>query len=231
MAERIQMIFQDPMASLDPRMTVGEIVAEGLVIRGIRDRRTIEQAVYGVLEKVGLDRRFADRYPHEFSGGQRQRIGIARAVILQPELIIADEPVSALDVSVQAQVINLLHDLRQEMGLTILFIAHDLSVVKYVSDRIGVMYVGKLVELAPAEALFRCPLHPYTKALLSAIPMPDPAFERLRRRVVYEPATAHDLHGGAFSWREVAPGHFVSCQGGEYDVYRKQYQSKGKAQS
>ncbi len=180
---QIQMIFQDPIASLDPRMTVKEIIAEGLVIQGERDQKVIDEKVYQMLELVGLVREHASRYPHEFSGCQRQRIGVARAVIMNPELIIADEPVSALDVSVQAQVINLLNELRQRLGLTILFIAHDLSVVKYFSDRIGVMYFGKMVELASSDELFAHPLHPYTRSLLSAIPLPDPIYEKKRQRI------------------------------------------------
>lgn len=160
---KIQMIFQDPIASLDPRMTVREIVAEGLIIRGIKDKKYIDEQVYKVLDLVGLVPEHAGRYPHEFSGGQRQRIGIARAIILNPDLIIADEPISALDVSIQAQVINLLNDLRTRLGLTIMFIAHDLSVVKYFSDRIAVMYFGKIVELATSDELFAHPLHPYTR--------------------------------------------------------------------
>ena len=168
----IQMIFQDPMASLNPRMTIKEIIAEGLRIHGEKNEEVITTKVYDVLKKVGLLPDHANRYPHEFSGGQRQRIGIARAIIMQPKVIIADEPVSALDVSIQAQVINLLGQLRDEMGLTILFIAHDLSVVKYFSDRIGVMYFGHMVEMADADELFARPLHGYTKALLSAIPLP-----------------------------------------------------------
>ena len=167
---KIQMIFQDPVGSLDPRMTVREIIAEGLKIRGIRDKKFIEDRVAGILEKVGLVPEHAERYPHEFSGGQRQRIGIARAIVLQPDLIIADEPISALDVSIQAQVINLMNDLRDEMGLTIMFIAHDLSVVKYFSDRIGVMYYGRMVELADSDELFAHPLHPYTEGLMKALP-------------------------------------------------------------
>ena len=182
------MIFQDPVTSLDPRMTVREIIAEGLRIRGVRDKKEIEQKVSDVLKRVGLVPEYADRYPHEFSGGQRQRIGIARAIIMEPELIIADEPVSALDVSIKAQVTNLLNDLRHDMGLTVLFISHDLSVVKYFSDRIAVMYFGKIVELASSQELFENPLHPYTKSLLSAIPLPDPDYERSRKRIVYSPS-------------------------------------------
>ena len=181
-----QMIFQDPIASIDPRMTVRQIIAEGLVIRGEKDQKKIDEEVYRVLELVGLVREHAGRYPHEFSGGQRQRIGVARAVVMNPELIIAAEPVIALDVSIQAQVINLLDDLRHKMGLTILFIAHDLSVVKYFSDRIGVMYYGKMVELADSDELFKHPLHPYTKSLLSAIPIADPVIERNREPIVYQ---------------------------------------------
>ena len=219
---QIQMIFQDPMASLDPRMTVRDIIAEGLVIQGIRDKQYINEKVYEMLETVGLVREHAERYPHEFSGGQRQRIGIARAVIMQPEMLIADEPISALDVSIQAQVINLLNDLRKRLGLTILFIAHDLSVVKYFSDRIGVMYLGKLVELAPSEELFRRPLHPYTKSLLSAIPLPDPHYEKKRIRITYNPLTEHDYSVQKPSLREVIPGHFVYCNDEEEEQYKRQ---------
>ena len=186
----IQMIFQDPIASIDPRMTVRQIIA--------------------------------GRYPHEFSGGQRQRIGVARAVVMNPELIIADEPVSALDVSIQAQVINLLDDLRHKMGLTILFIAHDLSVVKYFSDRIGVMYYGKMVELADSDELFANPLHPYTKSLLSAIPLPDPHYEKQRQRISYVPLKEHDYTVDKPSFREVAPGHFVHCNDAEFARYKEQ---------
>ncbi len=218
---QIQMIFQDPIASLDPRMTVREIIAEGLVINGIKDKDYINEKVYEILEMVGLVREHADRYPHEFSGGQRQRIGIARAVIMQPEMIIADEPVSALDVSVQAQVINLLNELKQSMGLTILFIAHDLSVVKYFSDRIGVMYFGKMVELADSDELFKNPIHPYTKSLLSAIPLPDPIYEKKRTRVTYNPLAEHDYSVKKPSLREVAPGHFVYCNDEEEIKYKK----------
>ena len=202
----IQMIFQDTMASLDGRMTVREIIAEGLRIRGIRDRKTIDEKVFSMMALVGLSREQAGRYPHEFSGGQRQRIGIARALILEPKLLIADEPVSALDVSIQAQVINLLGDLKEKLGLTVLFIAHDLSVVKYFSDRIGVMYMGKLVELAESEELFRNPLHPYTKSLLSAVPIPDPRREKSRVRIPYDP---EEQDSEDLEFREVSPGHWV----------------------
>ena len=219
---QIQMIFQDPIASLDPRMTVRDIIAEGLVINGITDKAYINEKVYEILETVGLVREHADRYPHEFSGGQRQRIGIARAVVMQPEMIIADEPISALDVSIQAQVINLLNDLRERLGLTILFIAHDLSVVKYFSDRIGVMYFGKMVELADSDELFKNPLHPYTKSLLSAIPLPDPVYEKQRVRIHYNPIAEHDYSVDAPSFREVSPGHFVQCNDAEFEKYLQQ---------
>ena len=217
----IQMIFQDPIASLDPRMTVREIIAEGLVINGMKDQDLINEMVYNILETVGLVREHADRYPHEFSGGQRQRIGIARAVVMQPEMIIADEPISALDVSIQAQVINLLNDLRESMGLTILFIAHDLSVVKYFSDRIGVMYFGKMVELADSDELFKNPLHPYTRSLLSAIPLPDPIYEKQRTRITYNPLAEHDYSSDQPTFREITPGHFVQCNDAEEKKYRE----------
>ena len=218
---QIQMIFQDPIASLDPRMTVRDIIAEGLVIKGITDKEYINEKVYEVLELVGLVREHADRYPHEFSGGQRQRIGIARAVIMQPEMIIADEPISALDVSIQAQVINLLNDLRDRLGLTILFIAHDLSVVKYFSDRIGVMYFGKMVELADSDELFKNPMHPYTRSLLSAIPLPDPIYEKQRTRVTYNPLAEHDYSVDQPSFREISPGHFVHCNNAVEEKYKQ----------
>ena len=219
---QIQMIFQDPIASLDPRMTVKEIISEGLVIQGERDRAVIEKKVYEMLELVGLVKEHATRYPHEFSGGQRQRIGVARSIIMNPELIIADEPVSALDVSVQAQVINLLNDLRDRFGLTIMFIAHDLSVVKYFSDRIGVMYFGNLVELADSDELFAHPMHPYTKSLLSAIPLPDPVYEKSRKRIVYNPLAEHDYSVDKPSLREVSPGHFVHCNNAEFEKIQRE---------
>ena len=221
LVNQIQMIFQDPIASLDPRMTVREIIAEGLRIQGEKNDKVINEKVYRMLEMVGLVREHATRYPHEFSGGQRQRIGVARSIIMEPELIIADEPVSALDVSVQAQVINLLNELRERLGLTILFIAHDLSVVKYFSDRIGVMYYGKMVELAPSDELFLNPLHPYTRALLSAIPLPDPLYEKDRKRIVYNPLAEHDYSVDKPSMREIKPGHFVQCNEKEYQDYLK----------
>ncbi len=218
---KIQMIFQDPVASLNPRMTVKEIISEGLVINGIKDKEYIDNKVYEILETVGLVREHAGRYPHEFSGGQKQRIGIARSVVMQPDMIIADEPVSALDVSIQAQVINLLNELRETLGLTILFIAHDLSVVKYFSDRIGVMYYGKMVELATSDELFAHPLHPYTRSLLSAIPLPDPRTEKERKRKVYNALASHDYSVQQPTLREVSPGHFVYCNDAEEEKYRK----------
>lgn len=218
---KMQMIFQDPIASLDPRMTVHDIIAEGLVVRGIRDKKFIDQEVYRVLELVGLVPEHASRYPHEFSGGQRQRIGIARAIILNPQLIIADEPISALDVSIQAQVINLLNELRDKMGLTTLFIAHDLSVVKYFSDRIAVMYYGKIVEMTSSDELFKNPLHPYTKSLLSAIPLPDPHYEKKRKRIIYNPLIDHDYSIDKPQMREIKPGHLIYCNETEFELYKK----------
>ena len=218
---KMQMIFQDPIASLDPCMTVHDIIAEGLVVRGIRDKKFIDKEVYRVLELVGLVPEHASRYPHEFSGGQRQRIGIARAIILNPQLIIADEPISALDVSIQAQVINLLNELRDKMGLTTLFIAHDLSVVKYFSDRIAVMYYGKIVEMASSDELFKNPLHPYTKSLLSAIPLPDPHYEKKRKRIIYNPLIDHDYSIDKPQMREIKPGHLIYCNETEFELYKK----------
>ena len=220
---QIQMIYQDPVASLDPRMTVREIISEGLVINGIKDKAYIDEKVYEMLELVGLVREHAGRYPHEFSGGQRQRIGIARSIVMNPELLIADEPISALDVSIQAQVINLLNELREQLGLTILFIAHDLSVVKYFSGRIGVMYYGNMVELAETEELFAHPMHPYTRSLLSAIPLPDPRSEKKRTRIIYNAIAEHDYSVQKPTMREVFPGHFVYCNDAEEAKYKKEY--------
>ncbi|HHB0503675.1 TPA: ABC transporter ATP-binding protein [Staphylococcus aureus] len=205
--KKIQMIFQDPYASLNPRLKVMDIVAEGIDIHHLAtDKRDRKKRVYDLLETVGLSKEHANRYPHEFSGGQRQRIGIARALAVEPEFIIADEPVSALDVSIQAQVVNLLLKLQRERGITFLFIAHDLSMVKYISDRIAVMHFGKIVEIGPAEEIYQNPLHDYTKSLLSAIPQPDPESERSRKRFSYihDEANNHlrQLH-------EIRPQHFV----------------------
>lgn len=222
LTDNIAMIFQDPIESLNPRMTIEEIVGEGLRVRGMKDKAEVRARVHEMLEKVGLTEEHATRYPHEFSGGQRQRIGIARAMIIKPKMIIADEPVSALDVSIQAQVINLLNDLKEKMGLTILFIAHNLSVVKYFSDRIGVMYYGHLVEIARGDDLYKNPLHPYTKALLSAIPEPNPITERTRKRVDYVPERDHDYSVEKPSMVEVEPEHFVYCSPSELAQYQKQ---------
>ena len=218
----ITMIFQDPVDSLNPRMTVKEIIEDGLEVRGMRDADKREELTYAILEKVGLTREHATRYPHEFSGGQRQRIGIARALIVKPSLIIADEPVSALDVSIQAQIINLLNSLKQDMDLTIMFIAHNLSVVKYFSDRIAVMYGGKILEIAESSELYRHPVHPYTKSLLSAVPQPNPLTERERKRITYDPS-CHDYAAEKPYMQEVAPGHWVYCSDSEFSVYQERY--------
>ncbi len=216
---QMQMIFQDPYASLNPRMTVKEIISEGIDIHGLINNQKEKTArVQQLLETVGLNKEHASRYPHEFSGGQRQRIGIARALAVDPEFIIADEPISALDVSIQAQVVNLMKELQEEHGLTYLFIAHDLSMVKYISDRIAVMYFGKIVELADSEELYKNPLHPYTQSLLSAIPLPDPDFERNRIRTVYDPSK-HDQKDTSF--REVTPGHWVLCTDQEFNKIKQ----------
>ncbi|MDZ5470351.1 ATP-binding cassette domain-containing protein [Bacillus sp. 31A1R] len=221
---KMQMIFQDPYASLNPRMKVADVIAEGIDIHGLaKTKEDRMNRVVELLETVGLNKEHANRYPHEFSGGQRQRIGIARALAVEPDFIIADEPISALDVSIQAQVVNLMKKLQREKGLTYLFIAHDLSMVKYISDRIGVMYFGKLVELAPAEELYKNPMHPYTQSLLSAIPLPDPISERTRKRKTYDPAMHNYAGGEAVDFREVAPDHFVLCSEKEFEQYKKQY--------
>ncbi len=227
---KIQMIYQDPASSLDPRMTVREIIGEGLRIRGVKDERQIGMTVAKALVRVGLLSEYADRYPHEFSGGQRQRIGIARAIIMEPSLIIADEPISALDVSIKAQVINLLNDLRRDLGLTVLFIAHDLSVVKYFCDRIAVMYRGKIVEQAPSAELFAHPLHPYTRSLLSAVPLPDPHYERKRERTVYDPEKAHDYRREKPLMRQLAPSHYVWCNGAEAARYKQELEGLSGAE-
>lgn len=221
----LSMIFQDPVSSLNPRMTVEEIIAEGLKTRGEKDKELIRKSVSSILNKVGLLPEHGSRYPHEFSGGQRQRIGIARALIVKPQMVIADEPVSALDVSVQAQVINLLNKLKEEMGLTILFIAHNLSVVKYFSDRIGVMYYGKLVEMADSDELFKNPMHPYTRALLSAIPEPDPINEKKRKKIHYDPEMHRYGDGNQPSYYEIAPGHTVYCSDEEFEEIKKQWKA------
>ncbi len=229
-AKKAQIVFQDPYASLDPRMTVASIIEEGMVIHNLYDQAGRRERVAELLDIVGLNREHANRFPHEFSGGQRQRIGIARALAIEPEFIVCDEPISALDVSIQAQVINLLHDLQERMKLTYLFIAHDLNIVKYISDRIAVMYLGSVVELATSDELYAQTLHPYSKALLSAVPVPDPDVARSRERQIISgdvPSPIHKPAGCSFSTRcpqvcdrckqevpplrEVAPGHFVAC--------------------
>ena len=208
---RMQIVFQDPYASLDPRMTIGDIVGEGIDIHHLcANAKERHDKIISLLERVGLNSEHANRYPHEFSGGQRQRVGIARALVLNPALVICDEPISALDVSIQAQVVNMFEDLQQEMGLTYLFIAHDLSVMRYISDRIAVIHKGRIVELAGAEELTAHAIHPYTRSLLSAIPMPDPRRERQKKLLVYDPAM-HDYTQEAPQWRELRPSHWVLC--------------------
>ena len=219
----MQMIFQDPYASLNPRMKVRDIVAEGLKIHGLATtEKEVDDRVAELLDLVGLNKDHSSRYPHEFSGGQRQRIGIARALAVNPKLIIADEPISALDVSIQAQVVNLLMELQKKQKLTFLFIAHDLSMVKYISNRIGVMYFGKLVELAPADDVYNKPLHPYTESLLSAIPLPDPVYERNRTRFTYVP---REDNGEPEAMREIVPGHFVYCRESDVPSLKAKYEN------
>ena len=221
-----QMIFQDPLASLNERAKVDYIVSEGILNHHLyKDEQDREDKVQQALKEVGLLPEFASRFPHEFSGGQRQRIGIARALIMQPEFIVADEPISALDVSIRAQVLNLLNDLKKSRGLTYLFIAHDLSVVRFISDRIAVIHKGRIVELSGAEELFRHPLHPYTKSLLSAVPNPDPAIERNKKLVVYDPSI-HDYSTDKPQWVEIIPGHFVYGNEKELDGYREELAKK-----
>lgn len=217
---KMQMIFQDPVASLNPRMTVEEIISEGAKINNIfSSKEELKANVRKMLEMVGLTPEHAPRYPHEFSGGQRQRICIARALITKPDLIIADEPISALDVSIQAQVLNLLNDLRKELGLTILFIAHDLSVVKYFSERVAVMNRGRIVEMAPSEMLYKNPVHPYTKSLLSAIPIPNPLLEKKRVRFEYNPSMHQYTPDDQPKMIEVEPGHLAFISQKEYENY------------
>ena len=226
--KNIQMIFQDPQASLNPRMTIADIIAEGIDVQVLANNRNDRMdKVYNLLETVGLNREHASRYPHEFSGGQRQRIGIARALAVEPEFIIADEPISALDVSIQAQVVNLMNKLKKDRELTYLFIAHDLSMVKYISDRVGVMNKGKLVELSESNQLYENALHPYTKSLLSAIPLPNPKTERKRKRVSYDPSM-HDYTKLQPKWLEIRPGHWIYGSEPEVEKYKKELKNKKK---
>ena len=216
-----QMIFQDPYASLNPRMTVEDIIAEGLDIHHlVRDKAERSKRVEELLETVGLNESHASRFPHEFSGGQRQRIGIARALAVEPKFIVADEPISALDVSIQAQVVNLMIELQKKRGLTYLFIAHDLSMVMFISDRIGVMHYGKLLEVGPADDVYDRPLHDYTKSLISAVPIPDPEVERSRTRIPYD-AQKEEMDGKERSMHEIRPGHFVRCSDDEVKHYEE----------
>ena len=224
--KEIQMIFQDPQSSLNERAKVSYIVGEGLMnVRPDLSAAEREAKVRQALLDVGLLPEFASRFPHEFSGGQRQRIGIARALVMEPEFIVADEPISALDVSIRAQVLNLLNSMKKSRGLTYLFIAHDLSVVRFISDRIAVISKGRIVELAEAEELFLHPLHPYTKALLSAVPIPDPGLEKKKKLLVYDPS-CHDYSVDKPVWEEIANGHFVYGNQKELEGYRKEYQSQ-----
>jgi len=237
MRRKMQMIFQDPYASLNPRMTVGEIVGEPLIVHRVASGKDVAARVDQLLSLVGLSPTYANRFPHEFSGGQRQRIGVARALALQPAFIVCDEPISALDVSIQAQVVNLLEELQEQFNLTYLFIAHDLSMVRHISDRVAVMYLGVIVELASRDEIYLRPLHPYTQALLSAVPIPDPYAEAERKRVILEgdvPSPINPPSGCRFrtrcplakpvcaedrpAWRELRPGHYVACHFAEQFV-------------
>ena len=219
---KCQMIFQDPMASLNERAKIDYIVSEGLInFHLFEDEAERQRKVQDALREVGLPPEFATRFPHEFSGGQRQRIGIARALIMEPEFVVADEPISALDVSIRAQVLNLLNRLKKDRGLTYLFVAHDLSVVRFISDRIAVIHKGRIVELAEAEELFFHPLHPYTKALLSAVPIPDPELEKNKKLLVYDPGM-HDYSVDQPVWTEILPGHYVYGNQKELEGYRKE---------
>ena len=220
MRREMQFIFQDPYASLNPRMTIGEIVSEPMTIHGVGTKEERIERVRELLDVVGLNPEHINRYPHEFSGGQRQRIGIARALIMEPEFIIADEPISALDVSIRAQVLNLMSKLQKEHGLTYLFIAHDLSVMRFICDRIAVIHKGVIVELAETEKLFAHPLHPYTRALLSAIPLPDPKSEKHKKLVIYDPS-CHHYETDKPVWTEIEPGHFIMANKEELEKYNK----------
>lgn len=221
LGQKMQMIFQDPMASLNPRMKVFDIVSEGLIINKMcKTKEEIEEKVFDILTKVGLSKEHAYRYPHEFSGGQRQRVGIARALITSPNFIIADEAISALDVSVQAQVVNLMKDLQKEFGLTYLFIAHDLSMVKYISDRIAVMNRGKIVEIGDADEIYYNPVHPYTKSLLTAIPQPSPLSEKKRKRIDYD-RSIHDYENETPSYHNLSDSHIIYCSDRELEEWTK----------
>ena len=225
---KVQMIFQDPGDSLNDRANIDYIVSEGLrAFHLYSDEQDRINKVTEMMQRVGLRPEYLFRYPHEFSGGQRQRIGIARCMIMNPEFVVADEPISALDVSIRAQVLNLIKEFKQERNMTVLFIAHDLSVVKYISDRIAVIYAGKIVELAPAIRLFEAPLHPYTKSLLTAVPIPDPKIERKKKIITYNPGIHHYVLSDAPELKEIEPGHFVRCNTPEFEEYKKELERLG----